>query len=201
MSLNLTFYSISWKDIESLIGSKNQKLFSDVLKEIEPEYTEIFGPNSYGGGPDFEQGLERWFNGSVVGQHDLSVSDVTNFGDKLSFMGMVQYFGKYIGTMSTTSGSAIVFEEFFLGDAAQQLLQLPFPLEYLISRPILGYESGDMPLWGGLSSIELAAIAPRLEDDAPSWPADPDIDEWILDLWDNLGSGVDLGKDLVTFYE
>jgi hypothetical protein len=200
MSLDLKFYSASWDELAAAIGSRQKKLFRAILIKVEPEFVEQFDPDDFEDGPDLEQGILRWIDGAIVKDEKGATCEIENLGDALAFTGLVRYYGRFIGNLTHSMDSGDHFREKFLEGVAQQSLRAPYPIEYLISRPVLRYSSTDFPFWGGLSAAELSFIAPRVAMEPPTWEEDPEIDEWLLGLWNNLSAAVDFGRDLVTIY-
>jgi len=198
MSGILEFYSVSWGEIRASIGSRNRKLYRAILKQFEPEFESLYDPSSFGSGPDFSEGLERWIEGELGGGGGPPVEPAP--GDALGLVLLIKHHGQCIGSLQHSEAAGTKFEERFVRDAAVKALQPLFPLELLLSRPLFGVEQEDLPLWGGLTREELASIAPKLSQDAPTDESDLDIDAWMSDLWNCLGSAVDLGTDLITLY-
>jgi hypothetical protein len=198
MTVTLTFFSASWKELSGAVGSRHRGLFRKVLEKAEPLFEEVYGPDSFGKGPDFEEGLDRWIQGEVAPADGAPVT-VVNLGDALGFVGLIHYFGQPLGTLDHTSSSGRQFRSFLEGKATD-LLRPPFPLLRLLDRPIAGVSAGPHLAWGGLTAAELASLAPTLAGDAPTIPQDPDADVWIQGLWNALGSASGLGKDLITIY-
>ncbi|HZE96194.1 MAG TPA: hypothetical protein VE981_04135 [Planctomycetota bacterium] len=197
MSSSLRFFSVSWKELSGAIGSHHQGLYRKLLKIAEPIFEEVYEASSFRGGPDLAEGIDRWIQGEVVEEGQTGVR-VQSLGDALGFLSLIQYFGKEVGSLEHTSSSFDQFERFLLGPATTAL-RPPVPLTQLRSRPILGVESGQDALWGGLSREELSALASPLSGDPPQ-PPDQDDALWMVPLWDSLGSALDLGKDLITIY-
>jgi hypothetical protein len=199
VSLSLEFYTVSWAQVQTAIGCRRRRLFSEIRDQTDAYFEEWFEPEDFEGGPDIEAGLERWIEGEVAMGETLP-HRVEHLGDALGFVALTRFYGRQIGSLNHTITSGDLFRESFLLGAAQQLLNPPFSLEELISRPILRYESEDFPFWGGLSNTELSALRSKLQEDAPTWEADPDIDTWLLELWNALGAAVEEGQDLITIY-
>jgi len=199
MSAVLEFYLASWADLAAAIGSGDRRLFSAALKKSEPDVEELYDADDYEGGPDFEEGLERWVEGRVPATPG-AVARVSSLGDALGFVALIRHFGRPLGTMQHSSEAGDPFRDEFLAKVAQRELAAPVPLLGLTSRPILGYESADFPFWGGLRAGELAQLAPALARPAPEYPADESIDQWLAELWDVLGAAVEAETDLITLY-
>ena len=200
MSVNLEFYAVAWRDVADAIGSRDRRLFSKILKKSEPNFDEVFEAEDFDGGPDFERGLERWIDGVVGTGTTKRTVKVLNLGDTLGFLALVQFYGRMVGTLNHTITAGEMFRDEFLLTAAQNALRPSYSFELILSRPILGYERDDYPYWGGLTRAELHMLKARLERDAPVWEADPDVDGWLQEFWDGLGSTVLDGKDLITIY-
>jgi len=200
MSASLEFYAATWADVSTAIGSRNLRILKSALEIAEPDFNELFEQQDFEGGPNLEAGLERWINGAIpLGQSQVPFR-VDQLGDALGFVALVKYFGKLIGTINHSATAGVLFRQRFLINVAQDLLAPPFPLEFLLTRPVIGYQSLQYPYWGGLTSSELEMLSPKLKQDAPMYPEDVVIDEWIRDLWYSLGSAADLGKDLISVY-
>ena len=198
MTVFLSFYSLGWDELSVVIGCRDRKLYRKILDHAESELEGDFEPEDFEGGPDFEEGLDRWIQGEI-GSVGGTPKAIENLGDALAFRALVDYLGRPAGTMSHSATSGKLFLERVLeGDAAKEL-KPPFPIAYLLSRPILSYESASDLTWGGLNHAELESIAPGLAADPPSSP-DLLVDEFLPELWNCLGSAVDLGNDLVTIY-
>jgi hypothetical protein len=201
VSINLEFYAVAWSDIAGAIGSRDRRLFSKILKKTEPAFEEVFELEDFDGGPDFERGLERWIDGELgKGAAANRSLKVTNLGDALGFVALIYFYGRMVGSLNHTITAGEVFRDEFLLGAAQHALQPPYSLEFVLSRPILGYESDDYPYWGGLSRPELQAMKTALARDAPESENNPDVDGWLVELWDAMGSTLLEGKDLITSY-
>lgn len=198
MTATLTFFSCSWGEISGAIGSRHRGLFRKILEKTEPIFEEIYPPEAFGKGPDIEEGLDRWIQGDVAPANGTPVL-VKNLGDALGFLSLVQYFGQMMGSMEHTSSSGRQFRSFLDGKATEAL-RPPFSLTHLLSRSVMGIGSGLDIGWGGLKANELAELAASVSGPAPTVPEDPDADQWMTGLWNALGSGVTLGKDLITLY-
>jgi hypothetical protein len=197
MSGSLEFFSVSWKEFSVAIGSRHRGLYRKILKKAEPLFEEVYEAEDFDGGPDFEEGLDRWIQDEVRASKG-GVLQVEQLGDGLGFLALVHYFGKPVGSLNHSSEAGDRFRKFLQGPA-QSALDPSIPLAQLLDRPILGVTSALDFSWGGLEAVELARLAPKLAQDAPDFP-DEDDSEWILGLWNALGSASDLGKDLVTIY-
>jgi hypothetical protein len=200
MSLTLTLYATSWDDLAVAIGCQDRKLFRTVLNEMDPVFTEDYDEEDFDEGPDFEVGLERWIMGEVEVEQQKPPFQIVHLGEALAFVGLVRHFGRLAGSLTHSSAAGTLFRDKFLAEIAPQFLKAPYPLAHLLSRPVLDYESTDFPFWGGLRAPELAAIAPRLAQDAPIWPENPEIDTWFNELWCVLGSCIDLGREVISIY-
>jgi hypothetical protein len=200
VSFNLEFYAVAWSDVSAAIGSRNRRLFAKVLKATEPYFEEVFGPEDFEDGPDFELGLERWIDGEVEAPGTDETVGITNLGDALGFVALTRFYGQLVGSLNHSSSAGDLFRNEFLLGVAEKLLRPPGSLELLLSRPIVGYESEDYPFWGGLGRSELRLLDPKLGPDAPMWEASPDIDEWLVGLWNGLKASLEAEKDLITIY-
>jgi hypothetical protein len=187
MSGSLEFFSVSWKEISAAIGSRQKELSRKVLQKTKPLFDEISDPD------EVAEGLDRWIQDEVKG-----VVKVRKLEDGLSFLALVHYFGRPIGSLTHSALGGKGFRA-FLKKQAQKALGSAIPLSHLLDRPILGIASALDFSWGGLEAAELASLGPKLAEDAPDSP-DEDHSAWMLDLWNALGSASDLGKDLVTVY-
>src|SRR5262249_27091074 len=150
--------------------------------------------------PNYEDGLDRWIMGGIETQQANVPHHIVHLGEALAFVGLVRHFGRLAGVLTHALAGGDLFRDKFLGEVAPDFLKAPYPLQHLVSRPVLDYESDSFPFWGGLRRSELVAVAPQLAGDAPVWPEDPDVDQWLMALWDALGSTVDLETDLVSVY-
>jgi hypothetical protein len=200
VSLNLEFYAVAWADIAEAVGSSDRRLFGRILKKTEPYFDEIFEPEDFDDGPDFELGLERWIEGELENGAGNSPFSVVNLGDALGFLGLVRFYGRLVGTLNHSMTGGDLFRDEFLLGVAQDVIHPPYSFELLVSRPILGYERDDFPYWGGLGRMELNALKAVLGQDAPTWENNPDIDSWLAEFWSALASTVGEGKDLITIY-
>lgn len=199
MSRSHEFYSIAWNDLRTAIGGRDKRLFRAVLKTVEDEFEEIFEPEDFEDGVDYEQGIEHWIEGTIAKQA-REPHRIDNLGEALGFVAFVKHFGVMVGTLNHSSAGVELYHDRFFERAVPRLLRATFPMEYLISRPIVGYQSADFPLWGGLSENELEALAMRLGEDPPIYVEDPEVDVWVPELWSALGSALDGKKDLITVY-
>jgi hypothetical protein len=197
MSNILEFYSVSWEELKLVVGSRNRKLYQAVLEEFEPGFKEQFAPKAFGSGPDFAEGLRNWIEGSAL---EGGASRQVQLGEALGLIALVKHFGQFVGSLDHSGAAFEKFAGSFLMGVAQKLLPAPFSFDLLLERPILGSTGPDDFSWGGLSRSELRQLGPRLSQDAPAYEADLDFDEWLRQLWDSLGSALDLEKDLVTLY-
>jgi len=200
MSVNLEFYAVAWTDVSAAIGCRNRRLFSTILKKTDSYFEEVFDPEDFDDGPDFEVGLERWIDGDVDAPEDGEPTTIVNLGDALGFVALVRFHGQLVGSLNHSISAGDRFRQGFLLGAAQRLVHAPFSLEQLLSRPVVGYESDDFPFWGGLKRAELGQLREAVTKDVPSWEADSDIDEWLLDLWNSLRGSMEAGRDLITIY-
>jgi hypothetical protein len=195
VSVQLDFYSVSWKELADLIGSRNRRLARKIIQTFEEEYDEVLPDDLFGNGPTFDEGVYRWIQGDL-GPPGAG-AEVTQLGDALAFLALIKHAGKLAGSLSSAgTGEKLVR---FL-ELAVQALGVPWPAEHLLARPILGFHRIHVPTWGGLSREELDAVAPKLAGDPPEDPKDVDNEGWYVDLWNALGGTSDLGKDLVTVY-
>jgi hypothetical protein len=202
MSMTLAFFAASWDEIGAAVGSRDRKLFRSVLKELEEDLAEEYDADDFDDGPDFEVGLERWIAGAVEAkEEEEDTLQVMHLGEALAFVGLVKHFGRRAGGLVHSAEGGSLFRDTFLAEVAAKGLLARWPMEFLLSRPVGGYASADFPFWGGLRAPELAEVAGRLRADPPTCPDDPAVDEWLRDLWDALGSVLDLGTDLVSVYD
>ncbi len=192
MSACLEFYSVSWSAIEEAIASGDPKYRMAILEEFEPRMEDSFHSDAFGGGPDLDEGLIRLLAGSVE-------SKVAHLGEALAFRYLVEHLGRPAGSLQWAGWGEKVGTD-LLTQVAEKHLGSPGQLIQLLSRPIAGFTHDGAPSWGGLSAEELAAVAPRLTGKAPEWSDDLDVDAWLPDLSDALGSAADAGADLVTIY-
>jgi hypothetical protein len=197
MSGSVEFFSVSWKELSVAIGSRHRGLYRKILKKAEPLFEEVYETEDFEDGPDVEEGIDRWIQDEVRAGEGGALQ-VEQLGDGLGFLSLIHYFGKQVGSLTHTAEGGDRFRDFLQGKA-QPLLDPSLPLAYLLDRPILGVSSALDFSWGGLDAAELAQLAPTLAGDAPDFP-DEDESEWILGLWNALGSAAELGKDLVTIY-
>src|SRR5579863_2281998 len=176
MSGCLEFFSVSWKELSGAIGSRHRGLYRKVLKKTESLFEEVYEADDFEGGPDFEEGLDRWIQNEVK-TSEGGVLPIENLGGGLGFLALVRYFGKQVGTMTHTGGGGDKFRA-FLQNQAQEALGRSIPIGHLIDRPILDVSSALDFSWGGLEAKELALLASKLAGDAPEFTDDEDHDIW-----------------------
>jgi hypothetical protein len=199
MSATLTFYSTPWSSVTAILGSGQKRFLGEILKGPGKEILEDLEPDD-DEAQEFEDALERLIDGRWAREKADDISVLANLPECLAFSAILQFVGKLVGTLDHTLKSEKLFREQFLNGAAQQALKAPFSLEVLLSRPLLGFESDEFPYWGGLSCDELSRLGGPLQSDAPEYPESADIETWIGQLWDVLGSAAALERDLVTIY-
>lgn len=199
MSATLTFYSAPWNSIAAILGSGQKRFLREILNGPGKEIIEDLGPEQ-DEVREFEDSLERLIDGKPAGEKEGGISVLSLIPECLAFSAILQFVGKIVGTMEHTLKSEELFREQFLKKAAQRALHAPYSLELLLSRPILGFESDELPYWGGLTCEELSQLGQPLQSDAPEYPESVSVEQWLAQLWDVLGSAAMLNKDLVTIY-
>jgi hypothetical protein len=199
MSFTLTFYSVPWKSAQAILGSGQKRFLREILKGPGKEILEDLEPEE-DDAREFEDALERLIDGKATGEKEGEISVLTSIPECLAFSAILQFVGRLVGTLDHTVTSERLFREAFLNKVAQQKLQAPYPLQFLLSRPLLGFESDEFPYWGGLTQDELARLSAPLESDAPEYPENPAIETWLGQLWSALGSAAMLNRDLITIY-
>ena len=199
MSSTLTFYSAPWNGVASILGSGQKRFLREILKGPGKEILEdLDGDDDEAQG--FEDALERLIDGKPAAEKEGDLSILGAIPDCLAFSAILQFAGRLVGTLDHTLKSEKLFREQFLNKVAQHALSAPYPLELLLSRPLLGFESDEIPYWGGLSLHELSQLRGRLESDAPEYAENAAIETWLGQLWDALGSAAMVKQDLITIY-
>jgi hypothetical protein len=199
MSATLTFYSAPWNSVGAILGSGQKRFLREILRGPGKEILEDLEPDDEEA-REFEDALERLIDGKPAGEKEGDISVLASIPECLAFSAILQFVGKLVGTIDHTLKSERLFREQFLNGAAQQVLKPPYPLELLLSRPLLGFESDEFPYWGGLTHDELSQLGEPLQADAPEYPESAAIEAWIGQLWAGLGSAAALNRDLITIY-
>jgi len=197
--MNLAFYSACWQSVSAIVGSRQKRFLRTILQGPARHILDDLAaaPEEC---QEFEDALEAWINGEVHGEKHGDRTIIESIPEALAFSALLQSAGQLIGVLDHTISSGSLFRDEFIRKVATQALAPPFRMDFLVSRPILGRESDDLPCWGGLSKDEISELRPRLNENAPDYPQDPDIEKWLGELWLLLGSASDLNRDLITVY-
>lgn len=196
MSMSLEFFSVDLDQVQGALGSGKRRLLVDVLKAKQPAVSENYDADDFEDGPTFEQAMRTW----VLGPLPPGPALCDDWGDALALMSLVEYFGRPLGSLSHTDGAGADFRDTFLQHVAVQWLRPPFPMEFLLNRPLLGQIRDLPPFWGHLTRDELARLPRPLLQVPPTGHYLKYVDEWAGELGEMLDWAIEEGRDLVTFY-
>ena len=196
----LELYALDWARLKGAIGSRDRVLEEYILRKVEPDWSELFEDGQVLEA-DWEKGIHHWiFLPKRPEGQEGEVQGIENAGEQLGFVALVLYLGRLAGSLDHSISSGEFFRETFLEQTCGTWLRPTFPMDYLLSRPILGYESEDFPYWGGLLQSEIGSVRERLMDEEAIDFEDENLAGWAEDLQSALTAILEDGTDLVTLY-
>jgi hypothetical protein len=114
---------------------------------------------------------------------------------------LIRQLGDSLGLVTHASGSSKHFLREPFDYLDQGGLLGPLKASNLADRPLFRQSHLELPVWGGLTRSELAALPLDLISRTDPSSGDTDVDSWLRGMLNCLEAAVDWNLDLVTIYE